>query len=80
MNNKIKQFRERQGLSQVELARRAHTAGPNLSAVERGERKAWPKLRRNLARALKTSQSELFGTEKQTCKTENKINGKGGQE
>jgi len=56
LNNKIKQFRERQGLSQVELARRARTAGPNLSAVERGERKAWPKLRRNLARALKTSQ------------------------
>ena len=70
MNNRIKQFRERQGLSQVELARRARTAGPNLSAVERGERKAWPKLRRNLARALKTSQSELFRDEKEPSNEE----------
>ena len=70
MNNRIKQFRERQGLSQVELARRAHTAGPNLSAVERGERKAWPKLRRNLARVLKTSQNELFRDEKEPSNEE----------
>jgi transcriptional regulator with XRE-family HTH domain len=70
LNNRIKQFRERQGLSQVELARRAHTAGPNLSAVERGERKAWPKLRRNLARVLKTSQNELFRDEKEPSNEE----------
>jgi putative transcriptional regulator len=62
LDNRIREFRQKLGISQVELARRAHTAGPNLSAVERGERKAWPKLKRSLARVLKTSQTDLFGT------------------
>ena len=65
MDNRIKEFRQKLGISQVELARRAHTAGPNLSAVERGERKAWPKLKRSLARVLKTCQNELFHDEKE---------------
>ncbi|MBI2836075.1 MAG: helix-turn-helix transcriptional regulator [Chloroflexi bacterium] len=60
MQNRVKEFREAAGLSQAELARRSHTASPNLSAVERGKREAWPKLRRRLARALKVTEAEIF--------------------
>jgi len=58
--NRIREVREKLGLSQVELSRRAHIASPNLSAIEHGERKAWPKARRRLARALKCPESYLF--------------------
>lgn len=64
MKNRIKEFRERACLSQAELARRVHVASPNLSAVENDQRVAWPKLRRRLARSLKTTQEELFPAEK----------------
>lgn len=60
MENKIQEHREKAGLSQAEVARRMRIAGPNLSAVERGRMEPWPKLRRDLARILKTSQRELF--------------------
>jgi len=60
MKNRVRQTRLKLGLSQVELARRARTASANLSAVENGHREAWPKLRRRLARALKTKESQLF--------------------
>jgi len=58
--NKIREHRERLGLTQSEVARRAGVANQNLSAVERGNMAAWPKLRRSLARILKTTQAELF--------------------
>ena len=58
--NKIKQFREKYGMSQVELARRAHIASTNLSAIECGRLAPWPKVMRRLARVLKTSPDELF--------------------
>lgn len=60
MNNFVKRFRVEAGLSQVELAWRVHVASPNLSAVENGQRVAWPKLKRRLARALKRTERELF--------------------
>lgn len=60
MKNKVREFREKAGLSQAELARRVHCASPNLSAVENGQRIAWPKLRRRLARSLKKTEAELF--------------------
>jgi len=58
--NRVKQFRERAGLTQVELARRAPIASPNLSSIERGRLAPWPKVKRRLARALKTTEAELF--------------------
>jgi len=64
IENLVRQFREQAGLSQAELARRTHTASPNLSAVERGQRVAWPKLRRRLARALRCTEAELFPAER----------------
>ena len=60
MVNRIREVREKLGLSQVELSRRARIASPNLSAIEHGERKAWPKARRRLARALKCQEGYLF--------------------
>jgi len=59
-NNKLKEFREQAGLSQVELARMARMASPNLSAIENGRLAPWPKAKRRLARALKTTPEELF--------------------
>ena len=58
--NRIRKFRERAGFSQVELARRARMASPNLNSIEHGRLEAWPKVRRALARALKVAERELF--------------------
>jgi transcriptional regulator with XRE-family HTH domain len=68
MKNRVKEFREKAGLSQTELARRVHVASPNLSAVENNQRVAWPKLRRRLSRSLKTTEAELFPSEEQDGK------------
>ena len=61
--NRIREFREKAGISQVELGRRARIAPQNLSAVERGKLAPWPKARRALSRVLKCSQTELFSPE-----------------
>ena len=61
--NRIRQTREEAGLTQVELARRAHMASTNLSAIERGRLVPWPKARKALAKALKTPEPELFPAE-----------------
>ena len=58
--NRIKEFREEKGLSQVELARRARVAAQNLSAVECGRLAPWPKLRRSLVRILGVPEYKLF--------------------
>ncbi len=63
--NRIKEFREMAGLSQVELARRAHIASTNLNAIEHGRLMPWPKAKRRLARALKTTPEELFPNQNQ---------------
>ena len=60
VENRVKEFREKMGLSQVELARRALMASPNLSSIERGTTCAWPKARKRLAQALNTTEEELF--------------------
>ncbi len=61
--NRIKELREKAGLTQVELARKAHMASTNLSAIENGRLAPWPKMQRALTRALKTTQEELFQVE-----------------
>ena len=63
ITNRIKELRERAGLSQVEVARRARMASTNLNAIENGRLAPWPKVKRALARALKTTQDELFPDE-----------------
>jgi transcriptional regulator with XRE-family HTH domain len=61
--NRIKELREQAGLTQVRLARKVNMASTNLSAIENGRLAPWPKVKRALARALKTSQEELFPEE-----------------
>ena len=63
--NRIKEKRQLHGLSQSRLARMVGVAEPSLCQVERGQRAPWPKLRRALARALKTTQAELFPEERE---------------
>ncbi len=58
--NKVREKREEIGMSQTELARRAHIPSPNLSAIEHGKVIAWPKAKRSLARVLKITIAELF--------------------
>lgn len=60
LENRIREFRERLGISQVELARWALIASTNLSAIECGRLAPWPKIKRRLARVLKTTLGELF--------------------
>lgn len=60
VENRIREFRERLGFSQVELARQAKIASTNLSAIECGRLAPWPKIKRRLARVLKATPGELF--------------------
>lgn len=60
VKNRIREFRERLGISQVELARRSRIASTNLSSIERGQLIPWPRIKRKLARVLKTTLEELF--------------------
>ncbi len=61
--NRLKEYRERAGLSQTELAWRARMAGQNISAIERGTMAPWPRARKALAEALQVSEIELFPEE-----------------
>ena len=63
LNNRLKEYRERAGLSQTELAWRAKMAGQNISAIERGTLAPWPRARKALAEALKVAETELFPEE-----------------
>ena len=68
LNNRLKEYREKAGLSQTELAWRAKVAGQNISAIERGTLAPWPKARKALAEALKVAESELFPEESKNGK------------
>ena len=63
LKDNIRAYREKAGMSQVELARRARIAPQNLSAIECGRLAPWPKAKRTLARVLKCSQDDLFPEE-----------------
>ena len=58
--NKVREVRKKKGMSQVALAKKIHIAQSNLSAVEHGKLAPWPKVKRSLARVLKTPIAELF--------------------
>ena len=60
MINRLKECREKAGLSQTELAWRAKMAGQNISAIERGTMAPWPRARKALAEALGVPETELF--------------------
>lgn len=59
-NNRIRERREELGLSQTQLGCMIGMAEPTLSNLELGKWKPWPKARRDLAKALETTESELF--------------------
>jgi transcriptional regulator with XRE-family HTH domain len=63
MNNRLKEYREKAGLSQTELAWIARMAAQNISAIERGKLAPWPRVRKALAVALNVSEVELFPEE-----------------
>ena len=63
MNNRLKEYREKAGLSQTELAGMAKMAAQNISAIERGKLAPWPRARKALAEALKVAEAELFREE-----------------
>ena len=60
-DNRIREFREKAGISQVELARRARIASTNLSAIECGRLAPWPKAKRALSRIFPKEQSKNNG-------------------
>ena len=60
VENRLKEYREARGLSQVELSRLARVAAPNVSAIERGRLLPWPKVKRRLAKALRCTEADLF--------------------
>ncbi|OUM84982.1 MAG: transcriptional regulator [Bacillus thermozeamaize] len=57
---KIELVRRQKGLTQVELAKLIGVSGPAIVQVERGYRKPWPKIRKNIAQALGYPEEELF--------------------
>ena len=59
-HNRLKEYREKAGLSQTELGWLAKMAGQNISAIERGTLAPWPRAKKALAEALDVSESELF--------------------
>ncbi len=63
LNNRLKEYRERAGLSQTELAWRARIASQNISAIERGTLAPWPRAKKALAEALRVAETELFPEE-----------------
>ena len=63
IKNRLKEYREKAGLSQTELAWRSRMAGQNISAFERGTLIPWPKAKKALAAALAVAESELFPEE-----------------
>ena len=63
VENRLKEYREARGLSQVELSRLARVAAPNVSAIERGRLLPWPKAKRRLAKALRCAEVERFPNE-----------------
>jgi len=61
--NKIREKRMALGLSQVQLALLSGLANSVISDFELGKRAPWPKARKALARALRTTEAELFPLE-----------------
>lgn len=58
--NRIRECRQRLGLSQTQLAILSGIASPTMSDLELGKRPAWPRIRKALVRILGISEAELF--------------------
>jgi transcriptional regulator with XRE-family HTH domain len=60
MINNIKEKRIALGLSQVKLGILCLVSNSAIGDFERGDRKPWPRVRQALAKALNTTEAELF--------------------
>jgi DNA-binding XRE family transcriptional regulator len=58
--NKVREFRQKAGITQTELAWRVHIPCTNMSAIECGRLAPWPKVRKAIAEALGICESEIF--------------------
>jgi len=58
--NNLKLWREAKGLNQRQLAEMIHGYASEISNIENGHRKAWPKIIENLSKALDVDEKELF--------------------
>ena len=58
--NRIRERRRELGLSQTKLSCLIGIAESNLSNVELGKLKPWPKVRKDLSKTLGLSEKELF--------------------
>jgi transcriptional regulator with XRE-family HTH domain len=57
---RLREERLKRGWSQTELSARTRIASPDISAIERGVKQAFPGWRRKLAHALKRPEAYLF--------------------
>jgi transcriptional regulator with XRE-family HTH domain len=60
IENRLKEFREKAGLSQTELARHSCVSSQNISHIECGRMAVWPRAKKSLAKALKVKAEEIF--------------------
>lgn len=60
MRNLIREKRKAMNLSQVRVGTLTGLSNSVISEFELGKRKPWPRARKALARALNTTESELF--------------------
>lgn len=58
--NIVREVREKQKMTILELARRTRISPTDLSQMERMRRPAFPSWRRRISRALNVSEAELF--------------------
>lgn len=63
VENKIRELREKLGLSQSQLARKAAVNQSFLSLVENKKTTPYPKFKRNVARVLRCPIDEVFPNE-----------------
>jgi len=58
--NKLREYRQRAGLSQLQLSYRTHVASTAISSIENNRLAVWPRAAKALAKELKVRQTELF--------------------
>ncbi|MBT9140973.1 MAG: hypothetical protein DDT30_01559 [Dehalococcoidia bacterium] len=61
--NRLREFRKKKGLSQLRLAMLTNIQPPDISRIENNWFRPYPGWRKRLARALGTTEAELFPEE-----------------
>ena len=60
MENRLKEMRNKKGVSQLTLAKLTNIAPTDISRIENGWLRPYPGWRKHFARALGVAESELF--------------------